>query len=417
MLQLTILLFLFPLPSAADTSKVESNDREQPDSLKTLDRVVITASRTKRLLSETPASVSIIDKDEIDASPAKNIDDLLMTEMGIQVKRVAGMGEGIPSDIIIRGIPGGFGANRTLVLIDGIPTNASGTPFLILNEIPMDIIKRVEIVRGPYSSLYGANAFGGVVNIITEDIFTKPLIKAYFETSFPFTVLHTYVINERSLKTSFKKSASDTYWNGVGSGVIGNDKISFLASCGFRTIGNYLLRDTAIIRDGPKIKSKKTDNHDYRDVRVFSKIGYTLNDHIDMYLNARYFNSELGYGQTKRIIPDSADIITGGEKIVVGPEINLSIQERHAIKIRAYYRRLIGEFWNEEIINDSLAPYGVRSYWRSQTDDWQLESHAVFNLGKNQVLSIGGEHLQNSIFLTLNMRKAGLILQPEDLFH
>jgi len=119
------------------------------DSLVNLDKVVVTASRTKRLMSETPASVSVISKDMISASPAKTIEDLLLTQTGVQVKRVVSIGEGIPSDIIFRGIPGSLAATRTLILVDGIPTNASGTPFLIVNEIPLDAVERIEIVRGP----------------------------------------------------------------------------------------------------------------------------------------------------------------------------------------------------------------------------------------------------------------------------
>jgi outer membrane cobalamin receptor len=99
--------------------------------------MVITATRTNRLISQTPASVGVISQEEIEISPAKNMDDLIMKETGVQVRRVVGIGEGVPSDIIIRGIPGSFGSSRTLILVDGIPTNVSGTPFLILNEIPL----------------------------------------------------------------------------------------------------------------------------------------------------------------------------------------------------------------------------------------------------------------------------------------
>jgi len=66
-------------------------------------------------------------------------------------------------------------------LVDGIPTNLSGAPFLIMNEVPLDAIERVEIVRGPFSSLYGANAFGGVINIITREASGKPRIRGNIE--------------------------------------------------------------------------------------------------------------------------------------------------------------------------------------------------------------------------------------------
>jgi outer membrane cobalamin receptor len=136
--------------------------------------MVISATRTARRLEDVPVSVSVIERPRIESAPVRNVDDLLITEPGVSVKRVVGMGEGIPSDIIVRGVPGAYAANRLLVLVDGIPTNVSGTPFMILNLVPMESIERVELVRGPFSSLYGANAFSGVLNIITRQAQDDP---------------------------------------------------------------------------------------------------------------------------------------------------------------------------------------------------------------------------------------------------
>ena len=139
------------------------------------------------------------------------------------------MGEGIPSDIILRGIPGALAAARTLILVDGIPTNVAGTPFLILNEIPLDAIQRVEIIKGPFSSLYGANALGGVINIITIKGNGKPTYSFNGETSFPFTVIDNFSRNNQGQSNDrWKESFNETYWNGVvqSSGSIG--KYDFL---------------------------------------------------------------------------------------------------------------------------------------------------------------------------------------------
>jgi len=106
------------------------------EEVRSLDRMVVAATRTRRRISETPASVSVVSREDIEVSAAKDVNDLIANETGVQARRVAGMGEGVPYDIIMRGIPGALAATRVLVLVDGIPTNASGTPFLILNEIP-----------------------------------------------------------------------------------------------------------------------------------------------------------------------------------------------------------------------------------------------------------------------------------------
>ena len=100
--------------SVAETAEVSrldgargtvANDTAQPPE-QSLDRMVVSATRTRRLMSETPASVTVISRKEIETSPAKDINDLIANKTGVQVRRFVGMGEGVPSDIIMRGIPG-----------------------------------------------------------------------------------------------------------------------------------------------------------------------------------------------------------------------------------------------------------------------------------------------------------------------
>lgn len=370
-----------------------STSKEKADSIANLDKMVITATRTKRLMSQTPASVSVISQDEIEISPAKNIDDLIMSETGVQVKRVAGMGEGIPSDVIIRGIPMSFGSSRTLIMVDGIPTNASGTPFLILNEIPLAAIKGVEIVRGPFSCLYGANAFGGAVHVLTQKGYGKPGLEGYFETSYPFTVLHKYSVNERSISTSLKESSKETYWNvgGISSG--GNEKAHYLVSAGYRTIGNYLLKDYVISKGPNETTHLKNENYDYRDIRFFGKCGVTLGERGEFELHTRFFDSDLGNGKTRNIKPDSTDRVIKGTKFVVGPVAEFALNQNINLQCKAYYRTLIGEFWNEEPSGSVYVP----GYWKSQQHDWQVESQGIFNIGKSQIVTTGIEYLGNYI--------------------
>lgn len=374
-----------------DTSAI---DEQKTDSITSLDRIVVTATRTKRLMSQTPASVSVIDQDVIDISPAKNIDDLLVAETGVQMRRVVGMGEGIPSDIIMRGIPGSFASSRTLILIDGIPTNASGTPFLILNEVPLDAVKNIEIVRGPYSGLYGANAFGGVINILTKEGYGRPGIAASLETAYPFTTMHKYFVNELYMRPALKESGRETLWNVNVTSSGGNERINYLVSGGYRNVGNYLLRDSAIVRNGNIIAPKNSENHDYRDYRFFGKCGVTVGDRTDITLHARYFNSELGFGRTKKLKPDSLDIITCGKRFLVGPFVKVSLSDDFDLKIGGYFRNFVGEFWNEEPLPDESY---VPGYWKSSSNEWQVETQAVFIWGKSQVITGGIEYLKNRI--------------------
>ncbi len=390
-ISIVLILLSYGFTQTIDTSTVKKDSTE---AIESLDKLIITATKTNRLMSETPASVSVLTKEEIDVSPAKNVDDLIMSETGVQVKRVVGIGEGIPSDIIIRGISGSLGSSRTLILVDGIPTNASGTPFLILNEIPLGAINTIEVVRGPYSSLYGANAFGGAVNVRTIEGQGKPKLTSSIETSYPFTVGHKTFANKKDFSTALSEAGTDAYWNIEGTSSGGNDRFHYLASAGFRTIGNYLLHDSATTKRDSTLIYKKNENYDYRDTRFFGKCGYHVNDALSLELHGRFFDSELGFGKTKKIKPDSVDIVTKGRKFVIGPLARLTLSENVDMTIRTHYRTLIGEFWNEEKLpDDSYSP----GYWKSQSHDWQIESQAIIQAGKSQVITCGLDILGNAI--------------------
>jgi outer membrane receptor for ferrienterochelin and colicins len=363
-----------------------------------LDKMVVTATRTRRRLSEIPAAVSVIDRSEIEVSPAKNVDDLLMTEPSVQVKRVVGMGEGIPSDIMIRGIPGALAATRTLILVDGIPTNVSGTPFLILNELPLRAVERVEVVRGPFSSLYGANAFGGVINIITRDGVGRPSVEGYLETSYPFSLLHEYARdNGPSGIDLHVTSGARALWHGglLSEGELG--RFHYLASGGYRAIGNYLVADSALVRKDSITAYKDPANHDYEDVRVFAKLGASIGEKTRVTVHGRFFDSELGFGKTRNITPDPVDIRTTGRKILLGPQARIAVSELMDLYLGSYYRHVKGGFWSEAQTRVGGQTVSTPTYWRSASNDVQFEGRATMAFGWMSTLTGGFDYLYNTI--------------------
>lgn len=130
--------------------------------------VKVTATKVEKELLEVPASVSIITEDDIKKSSARTVGELLQDIPGVQVVNSGGQGL---KRISLRG----EGVNRTLVLIDGqqIVENKSmdGTALMI----DPNLIERIEVIRGPASVLYGSNAIGGVINIITKKGGKKPV--------------------------------------------------------------------------------------------------------------------------------------------------------------------------------------------------------------------------------------------------
>ncbi|PZO66806.1 MAG: TonB-dependent receptor [Paracoccus denitrificans] len=132
-----------------------------------LDTVVITAAGFEQLLKDAPASVTVVTADELEKGNATSLTDMLKDVQG-----VTATGNPNEQDIQIRGMPGQY----TLILVDGkrqntrdSRTNGSGGYEQSLIP-PVSAIERIEVVRGPMSSLYGSDAMGGVINIITKKV-------------------------------------------------------------------------------------------------------------------------------------------------------------------------------------------------------------------------------------------------------
>ena len=127
-----------------------------------LDPVVVTASRSPQRLLELVADVTVIDADEIARSGAPDLASLLQRQPGVEI--VQNGGPGSTSGVFLRGA----NAAQTLVLIDGMRVASASSGATALEAIPIDQIEHIEILRGPASSLYGADAIGGVIQVFTR---------------------------------------------------------------------------------------------------------------------------------------------------------------------------------------------------------------------------------------------------------
>ncbi|ADP17250.1 colicin I receptor [Achromobacter xylosoxidans A8] len=141
---------------------------QSADSAKTLDTVVVTASGYEQQIQDAPASISVITREDLDKKFYRDINDALVDVPGVIVT-----GGGDRQDISLRGM----GPKYTLILIDGkrqnsreTRTNSDSTGVEGGWTPPLSAIERIEVVRGPMSSLYGSDAMGGVINIITRKV-------------------------------------------------------------------------------------------------------------------------------------------------------------------------------------------------------------------------------------------------------
>lgn len=130
----------------------------------TLDQMLVTATRTEKRDIETPAMVEVFDEKKIEKSGAANAYDVLKNTLGVNTHSQGFNGTGMStmtSKIMIRAVEKG-----TLVLVNGVPMNMDGK--YNLEDIPTGSIEKIEVVKGGGSVLYGSEATGGVVNIITK---------------------------------------------------------------------------------------------------------------------------------------------------------------------------------------------------------------------------------------------------------
>ena len=143
--------------------------RAQVDDVTNLEPIVVTATRTAETADETLASVTVIDRAEIDRRQSKTMTDILRGLPGVAISNSGGLGQ--PTSVFLRGTE----SDHTLVLIDGIKVGSATIGSTPWQNIPTDQIERVEVVRGPRSSLYGSEAIGGVIQIFTRRGQSGPL--------------------------------------------------------------------------------------------------------------------------------------------------------------------------------------------------------------------------------------------------
>ena len=127
-----------------------------------IDQVVVTASRTAQTQDATLAAVTVIDRADIERLQPASLPDLLRGTPGASLANHGGAGKS--TSLFLRGTE----SDHVLVLVDGIKLGSATSGGASLQDIPVEQIERVEIVRGPFSSLYGSEAIGGVVQIFTR---------------------------------------------------------------------------------------------------------------------------------------------------------------------------------------------------------------------------------------------------------
>ncbi|ADQ14784.1 TonB-dependent receptor plug domain-containing protein [Halanaerobium hydrogeniformans] len=199
-----------------------------------LDEVVVTASRYEEAIMDTPVSIEVISQEDIAQSNSQNVADLLNTYTGVSITDFGGPAGA--KQVNIRGAS----ASQVLILLDGQPINEPQNGGFDLGLIPTNNIERIEVIKGPASVIYGANAMGGVVNIITKDIEVEPQTRVSLNygsyNNFTYELSHSQRFDDLGVYLS------------------------------------YLNRDSDGLEDGEKLEQET----------VFARLNYQLSNHSDL---------------------------------------------------------------------------------------------------------------------------------------
>jgi iron complex outermembrane receptor protein len=153
--QPTVIPTTGPGPSAAATTVPDYE----------LNAVVITGTKTQLKILDSPADIKVVTQDDIKTKDVGFFNDALTGIAGVEVDQAGGIGSQAVT-VSIRGVPGW---EKNLILLDGFELNQLGNERPFWNRIPEDLVDHVEVVEGPFSALWGRNADGGVINVITKE--------------------------------------------------------------------------------------------------------------------------------------------------------------------------------------------------------------------------------------------------------
>lgn len=228
-----------------------------------IDEMVVTASRRPTSLRNAPAVVSVISEDDIARLPHRNLAELLLTQAGININQPQGQGITTPQGFAMRGVGG---TERTLLLLDGQEWNSGFTSYFYMSKIPVEAIKRIEIVRGPFSSLYGGRAMAGVIHIFTKDGWGEP----------------------NSVSGGFKAGDFARREN-YQSAQFAGEKLSLAVSRSDFETGNYYLNDDKLSKD-----DLKNRGHEHDRLHFHSRMEPASD--LTVHVSGGRFDSRTGYG-------------------------------------------------------------------------------------------------------------------------
>ena len=298
------LFFIYFLLSFNQIALAQQINKPTTDSMETkqLDEVIVTATRTIRQLSSLPLPVQLIDSKDIARSNTMRLNDILNEQTGLITVPDFGGGEGIQLQ--------GMDSQYALILIDGVPLIGRSAGTLDISRVAVGNIRQIEIVKGASSSLYGSEALGGVINIITEN--PKPGFLGEINYRYGSFNTHDANFNARYKKNNIGISAFVNRYSSDGYDLDNSDDLNTVDP-----FVNYTLS---------------------------TKLNYELSEKTNVFLSGRYFTQDQDY---------IASEDTEGEANIREWNTHLKIDHEYNDTWNSYFECYVTEYKADEYLNDS----------------------------------------------------------------
>ncbi len=323
------------------------------------DEVVITATRNESRIDQIPGNIQVISRTEIQQLPSQKIDEIIQYATGVNVLRSSGIYSMRPV-VTLRGLSGDE-QGRTLILLDGVPLNKGDTGGVNWNRIDKNSIERIEIFRGPGSSLYGNNAMGGVINIITRN----PRKKMEGHTGMSFGTYNTQKAN-----ACFGSKVSDKFWYSASAFFVNSDGYNAIPDS-LKTEPDYSI---------PRFLNEKG---------LSAKIGIPWSEAAKLEIQYDYFEDMRGEGEKIRAPRgEYRQFNTNFVKAKASGDLRLFEYDLNAYFQKEHYFRI-----DERMRGDDYSRFDVNS----DRIDLGFILHLKTSLGKHQNLAFGLESKNSSV--------------------
>ncbi|ODS32388.1 MAG: iron complex outermembrane recepter protein [Candidatus Scalindua rubra] len=157
-----------PPSQGGEQGEVIKDENESLEFEEDIEEIIVTATRTETPVSQLADSITIVSREQIEQQKATTIFEALRSVPGLSIRKSGSIGR--ITNVTIRG----SGTDQVLVMIDGVQVNSPTTGSFNFANLTTDNIERIEVIRGPQSTLYGSDAMGGLINIITRKGKGKP---------------------------------------------------------------------------------------------------------------------------------------------------------------------------------------------------------------------------------------------------